>query len=124
MVRTEGGLEGRSVLIAGGASGITAAARLFQEEGAMAMTSDLTQEMLEQAAADLRDVCTDVVGAAWAVRSMQDAPTMVQNTVDYFGCLRRLLCNVGMPRVTLCPSSARNSGTRSLTRISRACSPW
>lgn len=101
--RPAGRIQDRVALITGGASGIgKATARLFLEEGAKVVISDLNADSLDRAVKDLRQVGDhggELIGIQGDVRSMTDAAAMVRAAVDGFGRLDILFCNAGITSV-------------------------
>lgn len=94
-----GKLTGRSALVSGGASGIgKAIARLFLEEGAGVVISDINADGLEATVKEL-SAFGPVLGVEGDVRSMADAARMVAAAVDTHGKLDVLVCNAGITSV-------------------------
>jgi NAD(P)-dependent dehydrogenase (short-subunit alcohol dehydrogenase family) len=94
-----GKLTGQSALVSGGASGIgKAIARLFLEEGADVVISDINADGLEATVKEL-SACGPVLGVEGDVRSMADAGRMVAAAVDTYGKLDVLVCNAGITSV-------------------------
>lgn len=94
-----GSLEGKAILITGGASGIgLATARLFLEEGAGVTIADRDAAALERAAADLANE-GELNLARGDVTSLVDAKSMVDSHIAVHGNLDYLFCNAGIPGV-------------------------
>ena len=94
-----GKLTGQSALVSGGASGIgKAIARLFLEEGADVVISDINADGLEATVKEL-SAGGPVLGVQGDVRSMADAGRMVAAAVDAYGKLDVLVCNAGITSV-------------------------
>ena len=92
-------LEGKRALVTGGASGIgNAIARLFLENGARTVISDIDGDKLASAATELAAYGT-VRTVTGDVRSMADAGCMVQAAIDEFGGLDTVVCNAGITSV-------------------------
>ncbi|MCW2600268.1 MAG: NAD(P)-dependent dehydrogenase, short-chain alcohol dehydrogenase family [Frankiales bacterium] len=83
----------------GGASGIgRAIAEVFLEEGARVVISDVNESLLASTVAELAEK-GEIRGVAGDVRSMSDASSMVDATVDAYGALDILVCNAGITSV-------------------------
>jgi NAD(P)-dependent dehydrogenase (short-subunit alcohol dehydrogenase family) len=94
-------LKSKSTLITGGASGIgKATARLFLEEGACVVISDINGDALDATVDELKAVSPTIRGVRGDVSSMRDAGAMVQAVVDAFGRLDVLFCNAGITSVS------------------------
>ena len=94
-----GKLTGQSALVSGGASGIgKAIARLFLEEGASVVISDINSDALEGAVKEL-SASGEIAGVDGDVRSMADAGRMVEAAVGAYGKLDVLVCNAGITSV-------------------------
>jgi len=92
-------LDGKRALVTGGASGIGhAIARLFLENGARTVISDIDGDRLASAQKELAE-CGTVRAVGGDVRSMADAARMVQAAVDEFGGLDTVVCNAGITSV-------------------------
>jgi NAD(P)-dependent dehydrogenase (short-subunit alcohol dehydrogenase family) len=92
-------LTGQSALVSGGASGIgKAIAKLFLEEGASVVISDINPDGLEAAVKEL-SASGPVTGVHGDVRSMTDAGRMVAAAVEAHGRLDVLVCNAGITSV-------------------------
>jgi NAD(P)-dependent dehydrogenase (short-subunit alcohol dehydrogenase family) len=93
-------LAGKRALITGGASGIGyAIARLFLENGANTVISDIDADNLAAAHERLAEF-GEVRAVAGDVRIMADAGRMVQTVVEMFGGLDVVVCNAGITSVT------------------------
>jgi NAD(P)-dependent dehydrogenase (short-subunit alcohol dehydrogenase family) len=89
-----GRLDGKVALITGAAGGMgLAAAKLFVEEGARVLLSDVAREPGERAAADLGEAAHFVPAD---VSKPADAEAMVWAAVDRFGGLHVLYNNAGV----------------------------
>jgi len=96
-----GRLEGKITLITGGASGIgKATARLFLEEGARVVISDINADALDTAVAELSADGGAISGIRGDVRSMADGGAMVAAAVERYGRLDVLFCNAGITSVS------------------------
>jgi NAD(P)-dependent dehydrogenase (short-subunit alcohol dehydrogenase family) len=94
-----GKLTGQSALVSGGASGIgKAIAKLFLEEGASVVISDINADGLKIAVEEL-SASGPVTGVQGDVRSMADAGRMVAAAIDRHGRLDVLVCNAGITSV-------------------------
>ena len=92
-------LDGKRALVTGGASGIGhAIARLFLENGARTVISDIDGDRLASAQKELAEYGT-VRAVAGDVRRMADAARMVQAAVDECGGLDTVVCNAGITSV-------------------------
>ncbi len=81
------------------ASGIgKAIAQLFLEEGASVVISDINADGLESVVKELSGY-GPVTGVAGDVRSMADAGSMVEATVERHGKIDVLVCNAGITSV-------------------------
>lgn len=96
-----GRLEGKITLITGGASGIgKATARLFLEEGARVVISDINADALDTAVAELSADGGAISGIRGDVRSMAEGGAMVAAAVERYGRLDVLFCNAGITSVS------------------------
>ncbi|HEX9374649.1 MAG TPA: glucose 1-dehydrogenase [Actinomycetota bacterium] len=90
-------LEGKVALITGGASGMgKVAARLFAEEGARVVLTDVADEAGEQAVAEIAGAGGDVAYVHADVSRSADAEAMVRFAVERFGRLDVLYNNAGI----------------------------
>jgi NAD(P)-dependent dehydrogenase (short-subunit alcohol dehydrogenase family) len=95
-----GRIQDRVALITGGASGIgKATARLFLDEGARVVISDVNGEALKLAVEELRASGGQISGIQGDVRSLDSAGQMVRAAVDRHGRLDILFCNAGITSV-------------------------
>lgn len=94
-----GSLDGRSVLITGGSSGIgLATARLFLAEGAFVTISGRNGERLRRAVVELAEA--DRLRAVEGdVASAHDTETVVSAAAEHGGGLDYVFCNAGIPGV-------------------------
>jgi NAD(P)-dependent dehydrogenase (short-subunit alcohol dehydrogenase family) len=88
-------LKDRVAIITGGASGIgLAAAKLYVEQGAQVVITDLSEDSLQRALAEIdSDGC---VGIRANATSMEDNLAMVAKAVEAFGGVDILLANAGV----------------------------
>ncbi|HEX5936137.1 MAG TPA: glucose 1-dehydrogenase [Actinomycetota bacterium] len=90
-------LDGKVALITGGASGMgMVAARLFADEGAKVVLTDVTDELGEGVAAEIRAGGADATYVHADVASEADAEAMVRRTVSAYGGLTILYNNAGV----------------------------
>jgi len=90
-------LEGKVVLITGGASGMgKIASTLFAAEGAKIMLTDVQDEAGEATAQEIRDGGGEARYVHADVSKASDAEAMVRATVDAFGGLTVLYNNAGI----------------------------
>ena len=92
-------LQGKRVLITGGASGIgLGAAMAFLRCGATVAINDLpSSENLKQVVADLKAQGHSVIAAHGNVGDADDAPRMVREAIESMGGLDYLINNAGTP---------------------------
>lgn len=94
-----GRMTGKTALVTGAASGIGfAIAKLFLEEGAEVVITDINANALSRATDELAAL-GPVASAAGDVRSMADAARMVSHAHERFGKLDSLVCNAGITSV-------------------------
>ncbi|WP_236016717.1 SDR family NAD(P)-dependent oxidoreductase [Salipiger abyssi] len=92
-----GMLDGKVALVTGAAGGIgRASARLFAEEGARLVISDVTPEGVEQTADEVRDLGGEVVPVVADLASRADIEAMVAAAVDRWGRLDCAFNNAGI----------------------------
>jgi NAD(P)-dependent dehydrogenase (short-subunit alcohol dehydrogenase family) len=92
-----GRLEGKSCVVTGAAFGIgKATARVFADEGARLVLTDIQPEPLEAVAARLRLDGTEVVTVAGDVSVEEDARAMIQAAVDAYGRVDCVVANAGI----------------------------
>lgn len=90
------GLEGKNVLLTGGAQGIgLGCARLFAEVGANVAIADLNGDKAEAAAGALRAVGVSALGLTADVRKEADIDVMVAASVAALGSIDILVNNAG-----------------------------
>lgn len=88
-----GRVDGKVVVITGGASGIgLAAAKLLAAEGASVMIGDLKAEQAEAAAAEITDLGGRAVGLAVDAMEAESLVALVEAAVTEFGALH-VMCN-------------------------------
>ncbi len=92
-----GRLDGKVALITGGASGMgMVASRLFAEEGASVVLTDVADEAGERVAAEIRDAGGRAHYVHADVSVEADAEAMVRAAVERFGGLHVLYNNAGV----------------------------
>lgn len=80
------GLTDKIVIVAGGASGIGAAAtRRLVDEGAAVMVGDLNEEGAEKLAAELREIGGRVAACGFNIADDESCASLVAATVEAFG---------------------------------------
>src|SRR5690606_23619887 len=93
-------LEGRKVLVTGGASGIGAATvRAFLTEGANVVAADLDEKMLAKLAADVQGANGRFGAVTTDLSTPGGCETAVSGAVDIMGGLDILVNNVGVGQV-------------------------
>lgn len=81
-------LEGRSIFVTGGGSGIgRGAAERLAEEGARVALADIRADTAEEAAAAIRDAGDDAIGVACDVADEASVASAIEATVGEFGGL-------------------------------------
>ncbi len=89
-------LDGKVVLITGGASGIgLATAKRFGEMGARLCISTSNNQKLEIAVPMLNDLGYDVIGTHVDVRQMNSVKSMIDHAINKFGQVDVLICSHG-----------------------------
>lgn len=79
---------GKTICITGAASGIGfATAKLAGQRGARLAICDINKEHLDQAVAELRAVCIEIVGTVVNVASDEQVNSWIDSTVSHFGSL-------------------------------------
>lgn len=92
-----GRLQGKSSVITGAASGIgKATARIFADEGARLVLSDIQLEGLDAVAAELRDGGAEVATVLGDVSKEDDARAMIDAAVDAYGRVDCVVANAGI----------------------------
>lgn len=92
-----GMLDGKVALVTGAAGGIgRASAKLFAEEGARLVISDLSSEGVEQTASEVRALGGEVVPVVADLASRADIAAMVAAAVDSWGRLDCAFNNAGI----------------------------
>lgn len=92
-----GRLEGKSCVVTGAAFGIgKATARVFADEGARLVVTDIQAEPLEVVAAGLREQGAQVVTVVGDVSNQADTRAMIMTAVDTYGRLDCVVANAGI----------------------------
>jgi NAD(P)-dependent dehydrogenase (short-subunit alcohol dehydrogenase family) len=90
-------VQGLSVLITGGASGIGLAyAQALAENGARLMIADINQEALDKAVTALTELGAEVAGERIDVTRREDLDRVVANTVARYGRIDVVFVNAGI----------------------------
>jgi NAD(P)-dependent dehydrogenase (short-subunit alcohol dehydrogenase family) len=90
-------LDGKTVFVTGGASGIgLAMGRAFAEAGMRVMLADIEAKPLEQTVAALEGNLAQVRGVVCDVRDYADVERAAQATIDAFGKVHVLCNNAGV----------------------------
>ena len=89
-------LEGRSIIITGGGSGIGRGAALrIAEEGGLVAIADIRPELGESVVAEIQDLGGTAISIACDVADEAQVAAMVETTVAAFGGLYGLVANAG-----------------------------
>jgi NAD(P)-dependent dehydrogenase (short-subunit alcohol dehydrogenase family) len=89
--------NGKVVVITGAAGGQgQAAARLFAEEGARLVVTDIDEEGAERTAEEIRDAGGEAIALRTDVSREKDVAEMIRAAVDEFGTLDVLFNNAGV----------------------------
>ncbi|MBP1963129.1 SDR family NAD(P)-dependent oxidoreductase [Paenibacillus aceris] len=89
-------LSGKVAVITGGASGIgKAAARLFVEQGAKVVISDISDQA-EETVKELSNVGGEVIFVKTNVSKEEDIQSLIAATVQHFGKLDIMIANAGI----------------------------
>ncbi len=92
-----GRLQGKSCVITGAAFGIgKASARVFAEEGARLVLTDIQPEPLEVVAAGLREQGFEVATVTGDVAKENEARAMIMGAVDAYGRVDCVVANAGI----------------------------
>lgn len=90
-------LDGKVAVITGAAGGQgQAAARLFAEEGARLVMTDIDEEGAEKTAEEIRDAGGEAISLKTDVSREKDVAEMIRAAVDEFGALDVLFNNAGV----------------------------
>lgn len=90
-------LEGKVAVVTGAASGIgEAIAKLFAQEGARVVASDISKDKLEQVVKEITDAGGTAVAAVANVADEDDVQKMIDTAVEQFGTLDVLVNNAGI----------------------------
>jgi meso-butanediol dehydrogenase / (S,S)-butanediol dehydrogenase / diacetyl reductase len=90
-------LDSKVAVITGAAGGQgQAAARLFAEEGARLVVSDIEEEGAEKTAEEIRDAGGEAISLKTDVSREKDVAEMIRAAVDEFGALDVLFNNAGV----------------------------
>ncbi len=90
-------LSGKVAVITGAAGGQgQAAARLFAEEGARLVVTDIDEEGAEKTAEEIRDAGGEAIALRTDVSREKDVAEMIRAAVDEFGTLDVLFNNAGV----------------------------
>ena len=107
-------LQGKVAVVTGAASGIgEAIAKLFAQEGARVVASDISQERLEKVVNDIVGDGGTAVAVVADVSDAADVAKMVDTAVEQFGTLAVLVNNAGI----------MDNFTRSTTNCGSGCLP-
>jgi NAD(P)-dependent dehydrogenase (short-subunit alcohol dehydrogenase family) len=90
-------LNGKVAVITGAAGGQgQAAARLFAEEGARLVVTDIDEEGVEKTAEEIRDAGGEAIALRTDVSREKDVAEMIRAAVDEFGTIDVLFNNAGV----------------------------
>lgn len=90
-------LQGKVAVVTGAASGIgEAIAKLFAQEGARVVASDISKDKLEQVVKEITDAGGAAVAAVANVAVEDDVQKMIDTAVEQFGTLDVLVNNAGI----------------------------
>jgi NAD(P)-dependent dehydrogenase (short-subunit alcohol dehydrogenase family) len=89
-------LEGKSVIVTGGGSGIGKGACLrISEEGALVAVADIRAKLAEEVTSEINASGGTAISLTCDVANETEVETMVRDTVDAFGSLHGLVANAG-----------------------------
>ncbi|HWH26778.1 MAG TPA: SDR family NAD(P)-dependent oxidoreductase [Pseudolysinimonas sp.] len=93
-----GRLEGKSIIVTGGGSGIGASSgRLFARHGARVVLADIDPEAAERVAEDIRKSGGDALTVRVDVTDYDDNVAMVAETLKAYGRVDGVYANAGIP---------------------------
>jgi len=105
-------LEGRSVIVTGGGSGIGRGAVLrIAEEGGLVAIADIRPRLAEEVVEEVRQEGGTAISVACDVADETQVAAMVDTVVAAFGSLYGLVANAGTSREWVDPRNHAGTGT-------------